>query len=103
MKKLITTVMFLVIFLDLFVTNPSKSEFYEYIEDSTERKINETQGTGIDAIDKSISALAGEYSKQNIKDITTRKDYYLLSIYTIKTSNQNYTYVGIVDHFFYVN
>ncbi len=93
MKNLFISILVLLLIAGLYLTNPTKEDFVDYIT----HKIENKEQTGLEQILKSL------FSRPLAKILTSNtkvEDYQLFSFYTIKLGDNQRKYLGIFDGFY---
>jgi hypothetical protein len=84
----------IVIALILFATNPSITQFKQYIKDDLKAQAR-TEGAGL--LGELIAGPATFLST------TERSEYFLFSIYKINMLGEKHAYIGVINHFIKIN
>lgn len=99
MKKLgIFILVVVIIGAIMFVTNPTKENFNNFLERKASRNINKYVGGSTGVVDELIKdgkAITAKYADSHYD----RQDYYVLSIYTGKSSEAEAKYLGVFKIF----
>ena len=97
MKKLI--IFIVVIATALFLTKPSDPDFDAYIKSYIEGRVsNHEKNQSI--FKNMLSSLSAEIGSVLTKELTTKENYYLFTIYEIKLDKQEpYKFIGIAKNF----
>lgn len=101
MKKKIYIFIFIlfVIFISLYATNPTKSEFKEYAQEYVEESVMESGVTSNSFLDNVLALFSGKAASA-IADIAyTRNNYHIFSTYEIKGIDIEYRFLGIFRQF----
>lgn len=93
--KYMSLILVIVIILGLYITNPTKEEFIFYVEDSIKGEIS----TGDNVFMNLFAGVAASITGRAASYVSTRKNYYLFSVYTIKLFDEETKYIGILDKF----
>ena len=104
MKKLLLIV--IVIGMFLYVTNPSKSDFSDYIEDEMEEVLKDNINTSSDYLDElllSVGSFFAGGTAEIAEKLYERDDYLIFSVYTMTIFDEEYRYVGILGQFLNLN
>jgi len=80
----------------LFVTNPSLDDFSNFMQEHVADEVMQETNNGF------LSSLGGGLVKLGIKGFTTRQDYKIFSIYSIRIDKE-YKFIGIGTIFFEYN
>jgi len=75
------------------ITNPSKEEFINW-------GVQEMQSESETEFEKIIEGVVGE---QVLKVQTTRRNYVVLSIFTVDSGDRNVKYMGVIGQFFQIS
>ncbi|MCT4581037.1 MAG: DUF4359 domain-containing protein [Flavobacteriales bacterium] len=97
MKKFLLFI--IVVAVALFFTNPTEEEFKVYSEEyiATRVKGGKNESSKIKNI---LGDLAAEVGGKLTKELTSKEDYYLFSIYEVKLDKQEpYKFLGIGKNF----
>lgn len=90
-------VIFIVVIVLLFATNPNETDFQIYLKYEFKAEA-QSEGALAGAIMDIFAGPSAKLASLN----TTRTDYYLFSIYEFSILGEYYQYIGILDHFFEV-
>jgi hypothetical protein len=93
MKRFISVVILLGVLFLSYQTNPSRSEYVEWLN-------NKALDQSTNVLERGVISLVG---KQVSDAMTTRKDYYIFSIYTTDLTDLGQgkmTSIGIFNQFF---
>jgi len=82
-------ILLIIIIVAMIITNPSKDDFFEWVENEAIESSESTLG----------GALTNIFISPLIKSITVRKDYFLFSTYTIEIDQDETLYLGIFKQF----
>jgi hypothetical protein len=82
-------ILLIVLIVALIVTNPTKEDFFEWIETQAIESSESTFG----------GALTNLFVSPLLKSITVRKDYFFCSTYTIEIDDDRTVYLGIFRRF----
>jgi len=86
MKKKLLIIIFIGAILAFFyTTNPSQAEFMNYVE----KQVKEAKAKEEDSLKKFLVGLNDKAKTLAVKEGTTRKDYYLFSIFEVMDSESN--------------
>lgn len=95
MKKLIIAIILIAGLL--FATNPDKGDFDEWVKGKLEERVDESvDNEDVDNVFGDIFAGVGSWISSKM---TTEKNYYLVSIYTVDLGDEEYNYLGILKTF----
>lgn len=86
-------IILIVLIVALIVTNPTKEDFFEWIETQAIESSESTIG----------GALTNLFVSPLLKSITVRKDYFFCSTYTIEIDDNKTVYLGIFRRFIEIN
>jgi hypothetical protein len=99
MKKLIPLILVLFVFVSLFATNPSGTDFKEFAKDYAKKEL-EKSGVSNEGW---VGALAGGISDAVVNLAVEKsmkaQDYYLFSIYEVKGIDKDYKFIGVFNKF----
>lgn len=94
----------IIILIALFITNPTKVEFKDYITSKIENSNTDKNVENYNFLSSAFEGFALKLYTDAIEESTERKNYYLFSIYTVKFSKDEEGIVlGIFDKFIEVN
>ncbi|MCB0761069.1 MAG: DUF4359 domain-containing protein [Flavobacteriales bacterium] len=97
MRKLITYLVLLgVLGGAMYATNPDKQEFSEFVQGRMEKRLDKESSEGLgEALNDVISAMGAKFSQS----LTTREDWYVCSLFTVKMPKRDYRYLGVFHMF----
>jgi len=95
MKGFTAIILIIVICFGLYITNPTRGEFEAFIEDEMRQELN----SSTDSISSLISGMVASITGKAAATMSTREDYFLFSIYTVKIVDEEYKYIGIFKKF----
>lgn len=93
MKKLIVAIVLIAGLL--FATNPDKRDFDDWVKEKLQDRVDESVGGGDDLLGNVLSGLGSWVSSK----MTTEKNFYLASVYTVDLGDEQYSYLGICKTF----
>ncbi len=89
--------MFLILLGVMYLTNPTKKDYTNFVKEKLADKVNENNTSG--KLDNVIGSLLSGAGAKIAASMTERKDYYLGSIYILKTDDKTYRYLGVFSSF----
>ncbi len=90
----ISSIVFILLFTILFATNPNENDFKIFLQKNLiEKGYKEGEFTGL------VTKLIASPTVWAINQTTVRKNYYVLSLYTVTIMGDKYSYIGIMNHF----
>ncbi len=98
-KKLLTVVIIGAILAFFYITNPTEADFMNYVE----KQVNDAKARKEDSLKKFLVGLNDDAKSLALKEGTTRKDYYIFSIFIISDSegNQVHKVIGFAQKLFF--
>jgi len=99
MKKKLLTIIFIGAILAFFYTaNPSEADFMNYVE----KQVKAAKARKEDSLKKFLVGLNDEAKAMAVKEGTTRKNYYLFSIFEVldKDGNKVHKVIGFAKKIF---
>ena len=99
MKKLYVLLVIAFIFVSLYSTNPTKTDFKEYAE---ERLKTELKNEGIESnsfMESLLNIISGEVVSTAVDIAVKRDDYLIFSVYSIESLDLDYKFLGIFRQF----
>jgi uncharacterized protein YxeA len=98
-KKLLTIVIIGAILAFFYTTNPTEADFMKYVE----KQVKEAKAKKEDSLKKFLVGLNDVAKTLALKEGTTRKDYYLFSIFEVSDSEGNRVHkvIGLAQKLFF--
>jgi uncharacterized protein YxeA len=90
-KRLLIIVIIGAILAFFYTTNPTEADFFNYVD----KQIKEAKAKKEDSLKKFLVGLDDEAKTFAVKEGTTRKDYYLFSIFEVSDSQGNHVHKTI--------
>lgn len=95
-------ILLLVVAAILFLSNPSRADFREYLKTKTQQQVEEKTGRGI--LGRTLSGIGSSMLSERAEQLTERQNYYVFSTYTIDLdgpdrNEQQWKYLGILKQF----
>jgi hypothetical protein len=97
-KRLLTIVIIGAILAFFYTTNPTEADFINYVE----KQVKEAKAKKEDSLKKFLVGLNDEAKTLAVKEGTTRKDYYLFSIFEVSDNQGNHIHkvIGFAQKIF---
>lgn len=97
MKKIFSLLVFFLVLGLMYITNPTKNDYTEFVKVQLDVKVNENNSPG--KLDNIIGDVLSGAGARIASSMTERKEYYFASLYTLKTNGKTYNYLGLFSNF----
>ena len=99
MKKLIALILVLFVFVSLFATNPSGTDFKEFAKDFAKEELAKSGVPNEGWLGAIAGGITDKVVDLAVEQSTKAQDYYLFSIYEVKGIDKDYKFIGIFNKF----
>lgn len=103
MKFKVIIISILIVLLVLYITNPTKSEFNEYVSTEVVDILEENGLESNSFIEQLLTSIVSEGGGKASDIFFNRKDYQIFSIYEVEGMNFDYKYIGIFRKFIQID
>ena len=94
MKRIMVLIILIIICLGLYITNPTRDNFKVFVEENFRRELADDNG-----LTRFVSGTIASMTGKLASTISTREDYYLFSIYSLKIRDEEMKFIGVFNRF----
>lgn len=97
MKKILSLALLFLLLGIMFLSNPTKEDYTNFVKEQLDEKVNENNSSG--KLSNIIGNVLSGAGSKIATSMTERKEYYVASLYTLETNKKTYRYLGLFNNF----